>query len=81
MFPVDVVDGESPSSIKRKLAGPTGIPPEAQKLMLGAFSQLTVGDKRTNIKFGSCGITEGLGLTVEVRACRVAQRGWRMRKC
>jgi len=68
LFPIEIADGEHPSSIKRKLAGPTGIPAEAQKLMLGAFSQLTVGDKRANIKFGSCGITEGLGLTVEARS-------------
>jgi hypothetical protein len=26
-----------------------------------------VADKRSGIKFGSCGVTEGLGLTVEVR--------------
>jgi len=68
LFPINVEDDEHPSSIKRKLAGPTGIPVEAQKLMLGAFSQLVVGDKRTNLKFGSCGVTEGLGLTVEVRS-------------
>ena len=68
LFPIYVDDGEHPSSIKRKLAGPTGIPVEAQKIMLGAFSQLAVADKRTNIKFGSCGVTDGLGLTVEVRA-------------
>ena len=27
-----------------------------------------VGDKRSPVKFGSCGITEGLGLTVEAAA-------------
>jgi hypothetical protein len=68
LFPINVEDEEHPSSIKRKLSGVTGIPVEAQKLMLAAFSQLSVGDKRTNLKFGSCGVTEGLGLTVEVRS-------------
>ena len=72
LFSIQVADGEHPSSIKRKLAGPTGIPVDEQKLMLGGFSQLVVGDKRTNIKFGSCGMTEGLGLTVEVRSLRAA---------
>jgi hypothetical protein len=79
LFPIEVAEDEHPSSIKRKLAGPTGIPPEAQRIMLGAFSQLVVGDKRTNIKFGSCGTTEGLGLTVEVRPSsgRAVRRGVR----
>jgi hypothetical protein len=39
LFAIDVSDGESKTSIKRKLAGPTGIPVEAQKIMLGAFCQ------------------------------------------
>jgi hypothetical protein len=40
LFTVDIAEGERPSSIKRKLAGPTGIPVESQKIMLGAFSQV-----------------------------------------
>jgi hypothetical protein len=39
LFSINVEDGERPSSIKRKLEGPTGVPPESQKLMLGAFCQ------------------------------------------
>ena len=107
LFAIDVADGERPSSIKAKLAVPTGIPAASQKLMLGAFSQararctrarrvrgwcadgvpacaagwvcahsqqIMVGDKRSSVKFGTCGLTEGLGLTVEVRAPRRVQR-------
>ena len=33
-----------------------------------------VGDKRSSVKFGTCGVTEGLGLTVEVRGPRRVQR-------
>ena len=107
LFAIDVAEGERPSSIKAKLAAPTGIPAASQKLMLGAFSQaracctrarrvqgwrangmspahaphsppalrqIMVGDKRSSVKFGTCGVTEGLGLTVEVRAPRRVRR-------
>lgn len=40
VFAIDVGDGDRPSTIKRKLAGLTGIPVEHQKLMLGAFCQV-----------------------------------------
>ncbi len=39
LFAIDICEGERPSSIKHKLVGPTGIPVESQKIMLGAFSQ------------------------------------------
>ncbi len=118
LFAIDISDGERPSSIKRKLAGPTGIPIESQKIMLGAFSQarapaalahgperacltraaelsalarhalaqIMVGDKRGTVKFGTCGVTEGLGLTIEARsrhcartrAARVRERSLRL---
>ncbi len=68
LIPVDVSAQDTPSAIKRKLEKPTGIPAASQKLMLGAFSQIMVGDKRTSLRFGSCGVTEGLGLTVEARS-------------
>ena len=42
LFAIDVAEGERPSSIKAKLAAPTGIPAASQKLMLGAFSQARV---------------------------------------
>jgi|APGre2960657444_1045066.scaffolds.fasta_scaffold01332_6 hypothetical protein len=67
LIPVAINEGDTPSDIKRKLEHPTGIPVASQKLVLAAFSQIAVGDKRTAIKFGSCGVTEGFGLTLDVR--------------
>jgi hypothetical protein len=37
------------------------------RALLRRLSQIMVGDKRGTVKFGSCGVTEGLGLTVEAR--------------
>jgi hypothetical protein len=65
LIPIAVSADDTASSIKRKLERPTGLAAKDIKLMLGAFSQLVAGDKRLQ-KFGSCGRTEGLGLTVEV---------------
>ena len=50
---------EPMSSIKRKLEQATGVPVEFQKVMLSSISELCMGDKRTNIKFGSCGTANG----------------------
>lgn len=49
--------------IKAKLEKATGVPPEHQKILLGALDQLMLGDKRTNIKFGTCGRTVGLEMS------------------
>jgi len=35
LIPIQLEAADTPSMIKRKLAGPTGIPVEAQKVMLG----------------------------------------------
>lgn len=68
LIPIEVDFSDTPSSIKRKLATPTGVAAHDLKVMLGAFNQLVAGDKRAPLKYGTCGRTEGLGLTVEVRA-------------
>mmetsp|Transcript_1598 Transcript_1598/g.3522 ORF Transcript_1598/g.3522 Transcript_1598/m.3522 type:complete len:80 (+) Transcript_1598:221-460(+) len=56
---IDVEPDEPMSSIKEKLAKATGVPVEYQKVMLGSVSELFMGDKRTNIKYGSCGSANG----------------------
>merc|ERR1712188_360735 len=56
---IDVEADEPMSSIKLKLEQATGVPIEYQKIMLSSISELCMGDKRTNIKFGSCGTANG----------------------
>ena len=56
---IDVEADEPMSSIKQKLEKATGVPVEHQKVMLSSISELCMGDKRTNIKFGSCGTANG----------------------
>jgi len=71
-FAIDIVDGESKSSVKAKIEVATGLPVASQKLMLGAFSQLVVADKRApGLRFGTCGSTEGMGLAFEAAAAGV----------
>ena len=65
LIPIALEEGDQPSVLKRKVAAKTGIPVESQKMMLGAFTQITVGDKRSSLRFGTCGRTEGLGLALE----------------
>jgi len=56
---IDIEADEPMSSIKLKLEKATGVPVEHQKVMLSSISELCMGDKRTNIKFGSCGTANG----------------------
>ena len=67
LVPIEVAEDDTPSTIKAKLSQRIGLPAESMKVMLGAFNQLVCGDKRAPLKYGTCGRTEGLGLTVEVR--------------
>lgn len=67
LIPIQLDQDDKPATIKAKLSPITGIPAADMKLMLGAFTQICVGDKRTSLRFGTCGVTEGLGLTYEVR--------------
>eukprot|EP00894_Picocystis_sp_ML_P001782 jgi/Pico_ML_1/52299/g3026.t1 len=60
---IDVNESDSMPVIKAKLEKATGVPPEHQKILLGALDQLMMGDKRTNIKFGTCGKTVGLEMS------------------
>lgn len=72
-FQIELDDGESKTSVKNKIERATGLPAGAQKLMLGAFSQLVVADKRApGLRFGTCGTTEGMGLAYEVRVHTVS---------
>ena len=49
-------------------SGPNGLATAAylskagQKVLLGGLNELMMGDKRTNIRFGSCGETDSIGL-------------------
>ena len=56
---IDIDANEPMTSIKQKLEKATGVPAEFQKVMLGSVSELYMGDKRTNIKYGSCGTANG----------------------
>ena len=59
---IDIDADESMLSIKKKLEAATGVPAAAQKVLLGGLNELMMGDKRTNIRFGSCGETNSIGL-------------------
>ena len=54
---IDVAEDDPITEIKKKLAKVTGVPPEHQRILLGGISQMCMGDKRTSIRFGTCGVT------------------------
>ena len=54
---IDVEEDEPISVIKKKLAAVTGVPPEHQRVLLGGISQMIMGDKRTSLRFGTCGVS------------------------
>ena len=59
---------DSKRVLKAKLEAVTGIPAAQQKLLLSGFSQLAIGDRRSNIRFGTCGRAEGCGIAWEAAA-------------
>ena len=57
---IDGVDEDTPLIvIKHKLEAVTGVPVEFQKVMMGGIAEMYMGDMRTNIKYASCGSTQG----------------------
>ena len=54
---IDIEEDDPTPVIKKKLFKVTGVPPEHQRLLLGGVNQLMMGDKRTSIRFGTCGVT------------------------
>lgn len=61
------IDEDTPLlTIKHKLEKATGVPIEFQKVMMGGIAEMYMGDLRTNIKYASCGSTQGpAGLAVK----------------
>ena len=68
LIPISISDHEKKSSIRRKVAAASGIPYEHVKLILVGIAQIGAGDRRSNIKYGNCGVAEGIGLTFSTAA-------------
>ena len=68
LIPISIKDFEKKSSIRRKVAAASGLPYEHVKLILVGIAQIGAGDRRTNIKYGNCGVAEGIGLTFSTAA-------------
>ena len=64
LVPINVEEGERKSSIRRKVAGATGLPYEHVKIMLVSVAQIGASDRRTNITHGNCGVAMGTALVV-----------------
>jgi hypothetical protein len=64
LVPINVEEGELKSSIRRKVAGATGLPYEHVKIMLVSVAQIGASDRRTNIAHGNCGVAMGTCLVV-----------------
>jgi len=64
LVPINVEEGERKSSIRRKVAGATGLPYEHVKLMLVSVAQFGASDRRSNIAHGNCGVAMGTALVV-----------------
>lgn len=62
---VDLEESSTVLDLKRQLQAATGVPLQEQKVMLSGIGQLAMGDKRTNIKFGSCGTANSISLAVQ----------------
>ena len=68
LIPISISDHEKKSSIRRKVAAASGIPYDQVKLILVGIAQIGAGDRRSNIKYGNCGVAEGIGLTFSTAA-------------
>ena len=52
-------EGDSSTAIKERLQRATGVPAADIKLRLGGYNQMVMIDKASNIRVGSCGVTQG----------------------
>ncbi len=53
--------------IKKQLAAATGIPAKDQKLLLSGIDRLTMGSRKTNLRFGSCGTADSISFAVKTK--------------
>ncbi len=53
------------AEIKKQLAAATGIPAKDQKLLLSGIDRLTMGSRKTNLRFGSCGTADSISFAVK----------------
>jgi hypothetical protein len=52
-------EGDSTTAIKQRLQQATGVPAAEMKLRLGGYNQMVMIDTASNIRVGSCGVTQG----------------------
>ena len=65
-------EGDRPTVVKQRLQEAIGIPASDMKLRLCGHNQMVMIDTASNIKVGSCGVTQG---TAKARA-RAAASAW-----
>ena len=56
---IDVDEGDRPSVVKQRLEKAIGVPAADMKLRLSGHNQMVMVDTASNIKVGSCGVTQG----------------------
>ena len=54
-----MAEGDRPSVVKQRLQEAIGIPASDMKLRLCGHNQMVMIDTASNIKVGSCGVTQG----------------------
>ena len=52
-------EGDSATRIKERLAAATGVPAKDMKLRMGGYNQMVMIDTASNIRVGTCGVTQG----------------------
>ena len=52
-------EGDSSTLIKQRLQAATGVPAKDIKLRMGGYNQMVMIDTASNIRVGTCGVTQG----------------------
>jgi hypothetical protein len=55
-------EGDSSTAVKQRLQQATGVPASEMKIRLGGYNQMVMIDTTTNIRVGTCGMTQGAAL-------------------
>ena len=64
---IRITESTPMAEIKKQLAAVTGIPAKDQKLLLSGIDRLTMGSRKTNLRFGSCGTADSISFAVKTK--------------
>ena len=64
---INITPSTRMEDIKKQLAAATGIPAKDQKLLLSGIDRLTMGSRKTNLRFGSCGTADSISFAVKTK--------------